>query len=302
MTFAERYRQALAFKSLDVEEVIDRRFHRPIAAVLAAALLPLGVRPNQVTLASLLTGWTGAYLLYRGFYVGDPGPPLIWLLSGFFLFLSVILDCADGQLARARGGGSRVGRILDGFVDVLVLFPTYVILGIGIGHLFGTTWILIAAIAGFSTWIRCIVYDKTKNLYLANTMPSAGGAEGTESLTEVRKEQQEARRSGTLLERFLLWVYVGYLQVQERFASGSTEKQTHHLSPEDIQAYRATHRPTMRLAAAMGLGTHMALLYTSIALMALDLRAALAIQVLLATVFNALLVLAILRTRTLSRP
>ena len=293
--YLERYRQALAFKSLDVEESIDRYFHRPIAAAVAALLLPLGVTPNQVTLSSLAAGWLGSFFLFQAFFA-EGAPEFYWPLSGGLLFLAVILDCADGQLARARGGGSRVGRILDGFVDVLVLLPAYVILGFGIKELYGTTWIWIAAVAGFSTWIHCIVYDKVKNLYLARTMPEAGGAEGTESLEEVRREQAKARESGSLLERFLLWVYVGYLQVQERFASGSTDKVAHQASRESIESFRAEHRSTMRLASFLGLGTHMFIIYLGVALAAVDLRALLVMQVIFATIFN-LIMLAVLFRR-----
>lgn len=299
-TFAKRYEQALAFKSVDVEEFVDLKFHRPIAAAVAALLLPTGATPNMVTLSSLLVGWTGTFCLYRGFFADGANAPLMWFLSGLFLFGSVILDCVDGQLARARGGGSRVGRILDGFVDVLVLFPTYVVWGFGIKALFGTTWILVAAVGGFSTWIHCIVYDKVKNLYLAQTMPEAGGAEGTETLEGVRAEQAQARQSGSPLERFLLWIYVGYLQVQERFASGSTDKQAHTLSQQEIDAFRTRHLPTMRLSSILGFGTHMMLIYLAIALMSVDPRAALAMQIIFATIFNIIMALVLIRIRSFS--
>ena len=292
--YLERYRQALAFKSLDVEESIDRYFHRPIAAAVAALLLPLGVTPNQVTLSSLAAGWLGSFFLFQAFF-GQGAPGFYWPLAAGLLFLAVILDCADGQLARARGGGSRVGRILDGFVDVLVLVPAYVILGFGIREVYGTTWILIAAVAGFSTWIHCIVYDKVKNLYLARTMPEAGGAEGTESLEEVRQEQRAARESGSVLERFLLWVYVGYLQVQERFASGSTDQVADEATAESIEAFRTEHRPTMRLASFLGLGTHMFIIYLGVALAAVDLRALLVMQVIFATIFNLIMIAVLFR-------
>jgi len=300
-TYSERLRQALAFKSLDVEEPIDRYFHRPVAAAVAAALIPTGLGPNHVTLMSLASGWSGAALLYLSFFEGWGGR-LGWLAAAFFLFGAVILDCADGQLARAQGGGTRVGRILDGFVDVLVLLPTYVILGFGIRHMYGSGWFAAAAVAGFSTWIHCIIYDKLKNLYLAHTMPQAGGGEGTETVEAVRAELDEARAQGRLLERFLLWIYVGYLQVQERFASGSTEKRSEVNDPAAIERYRSAHRPTMRLASWMGLGTHMFVIYGGIALMALTPEAALGMQVLLATVFNAVMVAVMWRSRGFSEP
>ena len=295
--FAERFNQALALKSRDVEEFVDVYFHRRLAAAVTALLQPLPVIPNQVTLGGLVTGWIGAGFLFRGFFVDSTGPASMWLLAGLFLFLSVVLDCADGQLARARGGGSRVGRILDGFVDVLVLFPTYVILGFGINELYGTTWFVIAAVAGFSTWIHCVVYDKLKNLYLARTKPGAGGADGTETVADVRADLEEASRNGSYLERFLLWVYLGYLQVQERFASGSTETRADARTPEQIEAFRRRHRSTMRLGSGLGLGTHMLIIYGGVLLMAVNPVSLLVMQVLFATVFNGIMVVVLWRAR-----
>lgn len=298
----ERYRKALALKPLDVEEAIDRFFHRPVAAVVVAVLLSFPVTPNQVTLGSLATGWLGSFFLYQAFFGAEPGPSVVWLIAGGLLFFAMVLDCADGQLARATGGGTRVGRILDGFVDVLVLVPAYVILGFGIKEMYGLTWFVIAAIAGFSTWIHCIVYDKLKSLYLAHTVPGAGEAHGNESIDEVRLEQRQARKNGSILERFLLWVYVGYLQVQNRLAGGSADADEAAFSAEQIDAYRHKHRMTMHLASYLGLGWHMAFIYGGIALMVVDPRSVLWMQVVFATAFNVLMVVVLWRSRTFDQP
>lgn len=300
--FIERYREALALKSLDVEEFVDLYFHRPIAALVAAVLLPLPVTPNQVTLAGLTTGWIGAVLLYLGFFGDGPGPTSMWLAAGAFFFVSMLFDCADGQLARARGGGSRVGRILDGLVDVLVLLPTYVIIGVGLYQWYGGVWLAIAAVAGFSTWIHCLVYDKLKNQYLAKTKPDAGGADGTETIEEVRRDLRRARDEGSLLERVLLWLYVGYLQVQDRFASGSTHSQADALNAAQIEKFRRRNRPTMRMAAMLGLGTHWLLIYGSIFLMAWNPDVMLGLQIVFATFFNVWMCAALWRARHFSEP
>ncbi|QDG52772.1 CDP-alcohol phosphatidyltransferase family protein [Persicimonas caeni] len=302
MSFRKQYRQALAFKDMDVEEPIDVRFHRPLAALVTVAALSTPVTPNQITISSLVAGWTGSFFLYQAFF-GELwrqmglDRPLLFVLAGFFLFASVILDCADGQLARARGGGSRVGRILDGFVDALVLLPAYVILGFGILQEFGQLWIWIAAVAGFSTWARTIVYDKMKRLYLARTNPSGGEASGIETPEEVRADYERAKRDGSLLERFLLLVYLGYLTVQDRLASGETHDDTRGRTLEEIAAFRQQHRGTMRLCSWMGLGTHMLLIYTSIAAAAIHLEVLIWGQAVLASVFNVLLAIVLVRGR-----
>ncbi len=305
MSFRTRYREALAFKDLDVEEPIDARFHRPLAAMVTALANPTPITPNQITVSSLLVGWLGSFFLYQAFFghlwQGTAlTQPYLLLLAGFFLFASVILDCADGQLARARGGGSRVGRILDGFVDALVLLPAYVLLGFGIKQQFGTLWIWIAAVAGLTSWARTIVYDKLKRLYLARTNPTGGEGSGIETADDVRADYERARQSGSLLERFLLRLYLGYLVVQERLASGDTEDATVGRTAEDIAAFRKAHRPTMRMTSMMGLGTHMLFIYGSIMCAALSLDALIWAQAILASVFNVLLVVVLVRARSMN--
>ncbi len=298
MTFSERFQSALAFKSLDVEEFIDVRFHRPIAAAFTALISKTGISPNQITLMSLLTGWTGAFFLFQAFFNPTLLGPAAWLLSAFFLFSAVILDCADGQLARARGGGTRLGRLLDGFVDVLVLLPTYFILGFGIKETFGPMWFSVTVVAGLSTWIRCAVYDKIKNVYLAHTMPNAGGGEGTETVEEVKLDRDEARQSGSTFAVFLLSIYIVYLNIQQRFAPGSTEQRSTARQPDQMEEFRNIHRPTMRVASWLGLGTHMFFIYSSIAIAAFFPPALLALQVIFATVFNIALAVVLVRSRS----
>jgi phosphatidylglycerophosphate synthase len=306
MSFRKRYTEALAFKDLDVEEPIDVRFHRPLAAIVAALARPTSITPNQITVSSLVVGLCGSFFLWQAFFgtlleQAGLSRPLLFVLAALALLGAVILDCADGQLARARGGGSRVGRILDGVVDALVLLPAYVILGFGILEEFGSFWIGVASVAGFSSWARTAVYDKLKRLYLARTNPSGGEASGIETPEEVRADYERARSEGSLLEQFLLRVYLGYLRVQESMAAGDTADEASSKTPEEIADFRRDHRFTMRLASLMGLGTHMLLIYGSIAAAALWLDALIWTQALLATAFNLLLIVVAIRARSMTR-
>lgn len=307
MDFRERYRAALVFKDLDVEETIDRRFHRPLAAALTALALSTPLTPNQITLMSLAAGWSGSFLLYQAFFgqLFAPilGPaalyPILLLPAGFFLFASVILDCADGQLARARGGGTRVGRILDGFVDVLVLLPAYVLIGFGIRAHFDALWFWVAVIAGVTTWVRTIVYDQVRGRYVANTTPQAGASAGVETREDVLRDLEEARRGGSFLERFLLRVYLVFLSVQERLSPSEAASAPVERNAQEIAEYRRAHRPTMRLASYLGLGTHMLVIYTSVAAAAINLSALPFFQLILAALFTPLLVVVLIRARTM---
>ena len=60
-SFWAGYRQSL--KSPDVEETVDLYVHRPLAYVMARALLNTPVSPNFITLCSLVAGLFGAYLI-----------------------------------------------------------------------------------------------------------------------------------------------------------------------------------------------------------------------------------------------
>ncbi len=88
--------------------------HR-IGAALSLLLMDTRVRPNAVTVVSVL--------MYAplALYVGSLRPPAS-LLSGVLVFLwlqaAYTLDCTDGQLARARGQSRPFGGWLDRVLDV----------------------------------------------------------------------------------------------------------------------------------------------------------------------------------------
>lgn len=85
---------------------------RPVVAKLVApvvtALARAGVTADMVTVAGFLGAVAGSVLLIaRG--------ELFW--GVMVVTLSVLLDLLDGALARARGGGSVFGAVLDSTLD-----------------------------------------------------------------------------------------------------------------------------------------------------------------------------------------
>lgn len=89
---------------------------RPIAAVVVAAVAPTPITPNQITLIALVVAGASAALL-----AALPG--YAGALAAVLLFeLSYVLDCADGMLARHRGGGSIQGHLLDFLMDEIKAF------------------------------------------------------------------------------------------------------------------------------------------------------------------------------------
>lgn len=99
-----------ALRSPEDGPIVDRYVNRVLSARLTRWLVSSRVTPNQITVASLMTGLLGAWLL------GNEG----WLNSlwGLVLFqLSVVLDHVDGEVARLKFLTSRLGKWLDNISD-----------------------------------------------------------------------------------------------------------------------------------------------------------------------------------------
>jgi phosphatidylglycerophosphate synthase len=90
----------------------SRFVNRRIGRVLAAAAVPMGLTPNQVTGISAGFSATAIALIA----LVRPGVGTGLAVAGL-LVLGYAFDSADGQLARFRGGGSPAGEWLDHVVD-----------------------------------------------------------------------------------------------------------------------------------------------------------------------------------------
>jgi phosphatidylglycerophosphate synthase len=147
-----------------LDEWFDAVFCRPLARGLAERVAQhTRLSPNQITLASGLVG-----VIAGGFYASSG----LWILVGGVLFLTMmVLDCADGDLARLRGGGTWRGRVYDGVADLataisvhvgICLNPVWSEMSYGPWHLHpAVPWVL-AAIAGASMSWNCGVVDGVK--------------------------------------------------------------------------------------------------------------------------------------------
>lgn len=100
----------MAPPALVLDEPVDRWFSRPLASLVVPVLARTPVTANQVTGIAALTG------MASGVALGLGRGSLFAALTAAFL----VLDCCDGQLARLRGGGGMLGRVLDGVGDYLV--------------------------------------------------------------------------------------------------------------------------------------------------------------------------------------
>ncbi|MCC6525071.1 MAG: CDP-alcohol phosphatidyltransferase family protein [Polyangiaceae bacterium] len=260
-------------KPCDVEEPVDQYLHRPLAALLARRLEPRAVTPNQVTVASGVVGLGAGAAMALGHVAGPPA----LACGAVLLFASVVLDCADGQLARLRGSASLLGRVLDGAVDVvtpLAVFHGLAVYLLGRGTSFALAWSLGWA-AGASLLWHTTQYDVAKNAYLHHTRPDfdqggpalVGGAE----VATLRRElaASGARGATALVGLFALWLELG-----RRGGPRAPERQPPTLACDaERAAYRRRFAGHMRATRWLGLGTHLALLTASAVAGAVDARA-----------------------------
>ena len=98
---------------------VGRRFSWPVAW----AAIKLGISPIAVTLVSIFFVWTGALLIA----IADP---LGQLIGALFFQLWLILDCADGTVARATNTGSLRGEYADALGAYSVSMSLYAAMGI----------------------------------------------------------------------------------------------------------------------------------------------------------------------------
>ncbi len=154
--------------------------HR-IAEVGVTPLVRTAIRPNHITIGRLVTGLGAAVLFALGTREAE-----LWA-SGIFL-ISMLLDRADGILARKQGTMSRAGHVFDLIADAVC--TTIVFIGIGVG--LNESWLgdvsyLLGAAAGtaiaFSFWMSARLESVAGTQALG--LSSAGGFDPDDAMLAV---------------------------------------------------------------------------------------------------------------------
>lgn len=172
-------------------EILCEVVFRPLAQLVVLALRPLRVPPPAVVLTASIVGLTAAAEVGRGQLV----------IAALLLQLKTILDNADGQLARASGRVSALGRYLDSLSDL----ATNAALFAAIGYLTGRPWL---ALAGFLALTLALSADYNfERLYRAargeavDATPAATGLAGALARVYAVVYGSQDR----LIERFIVW-------------------------------------------------------------------------------------------------
>ncbi len=249
-----KYNHEQALKPSDIEQRLDFYLYRRLAAYLVRAVLNTSISPNQITLLSLVLGISSSL-----FYVLGYNP----ILSALLLLLAVISDCADGQLARARGGGSSRGAQLDGLSDYLVGVILYIAVGYHLKSLFPGPYVnIVMILAIVSTFIQCYLFDLVKNLYLSQTEQNFKGGVITLSEGKTYLEESWAKKNWLyiVLDGILVIYLYGTKLIKQFTSQGKledNEDSSTQIGKETAKVYKDTHRIAMQLWTYLGYSTHL---------------------------------------------
>ena len=120
----------------------DTLVHRLVRPVVRA-IAPTRITPNHLTTARLITGLAAALGFAQGGWVWPD-------LAAGVMLVSLLLDRADGELARQTGRTSRKGYRYDLICDCVATAAGFIGLGVGVREVFGPVAILLGIIAALS--------------------------------------------------------------------------------------------------------------------------------------------------------
>ena len=151
-----------------------RHVFRPLSQAAAVPFVLLGWSANAVTILGGLVGAV-AVLCYS--------QPTLWTAGGGLFLVYVVLDLADGNVARYRNSASYYGKFLDGWADGIVQALLFIGMGIGLGTAAGALPLGIATgcllLVGYLTVTRLSFFQRwllSEQLLAAGGEPCAEGS------------------------------------------------------------------------------------------------------------------------------
>ncbi|MBM3312416.1 MAG: CDP-alcohol phosphatidyltransferase family protein [Candidatus Aminicenantes bacterium] len=236
MSLVAEYRRSL--KAVEVEEPVDLVLYRPLGFLVVKAVYKTPVTPNQITVFAVFIGLLAGLCYGSGRRSGAVAGALL-------LAFSIVLDCADGQLARLKKNGTRFGRILDGLVDYIVDISVCVGLGIGMApenNLWRWVLLLLALAATY------VVHSAVLDYYRARFIDAVQGTTThleDEDYRSVEEELAKLRAAGGRPGRKLfLGLYLRYCEMQKRLTVRKNDASG--LAKQDPEAFRRRNRAAMR--------------------------------------------------------
>ena len=124
--------------------LLVRKISKPLAHFL---MKYTSVTPNQVTLLSIFPGVCGIFFLARGGYTNT-------LIGAIAAFLYLLLDAADGPIAREKKLSSDLGAWFDGIVGFFLLPLLMLAVAVGLQNYLA---LLVGAIAVLSFPLQFLI-------------------------------------------------------------------------------------------------------------------------------------------------
>jgi len=260
MSWFSEYKASL--KLIEVEELLDLIFYRPLAFLFVKLVYKTNLTPNQITTVALIVGMVGGIFYFFNTYAAIT-------IGALLLILYDVLDCSDGMVSRLKKNGTFFGRILDGLADYFVTITVYV--GIGFGFANNSEnpllyWGLLL-LAGASNILHAITLDYYRNKFLdyAFNRDSTLG----ESLEEFERELKKFKENGgNYFERIIIWIYIKYSTVQSNASSKSQDKKLVKYNRED---YLKRNKRIMHFWTYLGPTTELTLIIVASFINRLDL-------------------------------
>lgn len=138
------------------EGPVDRFFNSHFSRPITTALMRTSIRPNHITLVATLIGLAGAAYLLRGNWMA-------YAIGGTLLEIQCILDSCDGEIARLKYQGSRLGQWLDTITDGILDNVFVACAAIAVGGLWQTVGLALVASRMFvEVYVYLDVYKRTK--------------------------------------------------------------------------------------------------------------------------------------------
>jgi hypothetical protein len=149
-----------SIKSPDTEEKLDLVLYRPLGFVIAKISHLLFLTPSMLSIFGLVAGFSAAY------YYLHPQNTMGLVIGSLYFILSGIFDSADGQLARISNQSTKLGLILDGICDSIVMIAIYISCALPFIDSYGVVFSIVVFVALYLHSFQCAILDFYHREYL----------------------------------------------------------------------------------------------------------------------------------------
>jgi len=190
-----------------LDEKFDIVVSRPLANRMARGFHKLGFSADAVSMVAAVFGVSAG--------VAMTGSGMWPMIGGFLLLAMVVIDCADGAVARMNPPSDRPwrGRMFDGIADLTTLLSVHIGMVIALsnasftvgGYTFGGFEAFLLGVAGFLSfsWKSSVLDDIKQRL-------KPGSCDRDIDTSRYRDQKK------SLFEKFLFFLWVWYVHNSEK--------------------------------------------------------------------------------------